>query len=227
MANAPKAYTMPEPKIERVDRRRVRTRAALLRAGQELFAERSVDGVSIDDIVAAAQVAKGSFYNHFPDKEALAKELSDVARSSIEAVAAKLSVGVADPAERLARALCAFARHAAENPVGAGSMLRLFHGAGIPDFPMNRGVRAEVHAGISGGRFGGLSVESGVLLTVGVAQILVARIIEQANSRDEAARLARELVFGVLRGLGLESVSAKAIAAKAAADIFAGPSPPG
>jgi AcrR family transcriptional regulator len=217
---------MSEPQTERVDRRRVRTRAALLRAGQQLFSERSVDGVSIDDIVAAADVAKGSFYNHFPDKEALARELSDAARASVEEMAATLSVGVDDPAERVARALCAFARNAAENPVGEGAMLRLFHGAGIPDFPMNRGVRAEVHAGITGGRFTGLSVESGVLLTVGVAQILVARILEQSGRRG-AETLTRDLVFGLLRGLGLESASAKAIAAKASADIFAGPSPAG
>jgi AcrR family transcriptional regulator len=217
---------MPEPKIERMDRRRVRTRAALLRAGQQLFSERSVDGVSIDDIVAAAQVAKGSFYNHFPDKEALAKALSDVARASIEEMAANLSVGVDDPAERVARALCAFARQAVENPVGVGAMLRLFHGAGIPDFPMNRGVRAEVHAGITGGRFQGLSIESGVLFTVGVAQILVARILEP-GARPEPETLARDLVFGLLRGLGLETASAKAIAAKASAEIFAGPSPAG
>ena len=46
---------MAEP---RIDRRRIRTRAALLRAGQALFAERSVDGVSIDDIVAAAEIYK-------------------------------------------------------------------------------------------------------------------------------------------------------------------------
>lgn len=218
---------MTEPKTERMDRRRVRTRAALLRAGQELFAERSVDGVSIDDIVAAAQVAKGSFYNHFPDKEALARELSDAARASVEEMTATLSVGVADPAERVARALCAFARQAVENPVGAGAMLRLFHGAGIPDFPMNRGVRADVHAGITGGRFTGLSVEGGVLLTVGVAQILVARVLEQDTRADQARALARELVFGLLRGLGLETSSAKAIAAKASADIFAAPSPAG
>jgi AcrR family transcriptional regulator len=214
---------MTEPKPERMDRRRVRTRAALLRAGQKLFAERSVDGVSIDDIVAEAQVAKGSFYNHFPDKDALARELSDVARTSIEEMAATLSIDVPDPAERVARALCAFARSAVENPVGVGSMLRLFNGAGIPDFPMNRGVRAEVHAGITGGRFSGLSVEAGVLLTVGVAQILTARILEMDGRREDAQSLARELVFGMLRGLGLESASAKAIANKASADIFAGP----
>ena len=56
---------------------------------------------------------------------------------------------------------------------------------------------------------------------------MVARILEMDRRRDEAQALARELVFGMLRGLGLESASAKAIAAKAAADIFAGPSPTG
>lgn len=219
-----KNETMPEPRTERVDRRRARTRAALLRAGQQLFSERAVDGVSIDDIVAAADVAKGSFYNHFPDKEALAKELSDAARASVEAVTLKLSAGVDDPAERVARALCGFARQAAENPVGAGAMLRLFHGASIPDFPMNRGVRADVHAGVTGGRFTGLSVESGVLMTVGVAQILVARVLEQDTRADQARALARDIVFGLLRGLGLEAASAKAIATKASTEIFAGPS---
>src|SRR5690349_6429998 len=95
---------------ERIDRRRVRTRAALLEAGRTLFASRSVDGVTIDDIVAAADVAKGSFYNHFPDKEALARELADRARAGAEALAARLGAGVADPAERVARAVCGFAR---------------------------------------------------------------------------------------------------------------------
>ena len=107
---------MTEPKPQRIDRRRVRTRAALLRAGQQLFSERSVDGVSIDDIVAAAQVAKGSFYNHFPDKDALAQALADQARASVETTAAIAGAGVADPAERVARALCVFVRQAVEHP---------------------------------------------------------------------------------------------------------------
>lgn len=60
----------------RPDRRRQRTRAALLEAGRRLFAARSVEAVTIDDIVAAADVAKGSFYNHFTDREALAREVA-------------------------------------------------------------------------------------------------------------------------------------------------------
>jgi len=217
---------MTEAKIERMDRRRVRTRAALLRAGQELLSTRSIDGVSIDDIVAAAGVAKGSFYNHFPDKESLAREIATEARKSIEVFAAGVSPEVEDPAERLVRALCAFVRQALEDPMGVRLMLRLFHGAGIPDLPMNAGVRVVVRDGIASGRFNGLSLEAGVLMTIGVVQIAVARVLEQ-DVPGQAAGLSRDLAFGLLRGLGLDAPSAKAIATKASADIFAGHSPSG
>lgn len=210
---------------ERIDRRRVRTRAALLRAGQTLFATRSVDGVSIDDIVAVADVAKGSFYNHFPDKDALARELAHHARLAVEALVARVSDGIDDPAERVARALCAFARQAMEDPIGVRMGARLFYGAAIPDAPMNAGVRADIRAGLAAGRFGGLSLEGGVLMAVGVVQMAVARVLDR-DVPAEAAGLSRDLAFGLLRGLGLDEAAARQVANKAAADIFAGHPPP-
>ena len=204
---------MAEPKI---DRRRVRTRAALLSAGQKLFAERPVDGVSIDDIVAAADVAKGSFYNHFPDKEALAAALASQARASVETTAAMAGAGVADPAERVARALCVFVRQAGEHPEASRMMLRLFHGATVPDAPMNAGVRADIQAGLDAGRFSGIGREAAILLAVGAVQIAVARTIEREAPGRET--LAADLALGLLRGLGVADASA--VAAKAAASIF-------
>ena len=70
----------------RIDPRRDRTREALLTAGRSLFAHRDVDGVSVDEIVAAAAVAKGSFYNHFDDKEGFAREIAASARREAEAL---------------------------------------------------------------------------------------------------------------------------------------------
>ncbi|RAK62820.1 TetR/AcrR family transcriptional regulator [Phenylobacterium kunshanense] len=210
---------MGEP---RIDRRRIRTRAALLRAGQTLFAERSVDGVSIDDIVAAADVAKGSFYNHFPDKDALARTLADQARLGAEALAARVGIGIEDPAERVARAVCGFARQALENPESARLGQRLFHSAAIPDAPMNAGVRADIQAGLAAGRFGGVSLEAAVLLAVGVVQMAVSRVVEQ-GSPAHAAALAQDLAFGLLRALGVETPAARTVATRAATDLFNGP----
>lgn len=210
----------------RVDRRRERTRAALMRAGQMLFATRSVDAVSIDDIVAAAEVAKGSFYNHFPDKDGLAREIASQARAAIELTVADINRGVADPAERVARALATFARGAEAFPIRAQAMMRLFPFASVPDAPMNGGVRADIQAGLAAGRFAGLAAEPAVLMAVGTAQIAVSRVLERQAS-DTVATLAEDLIFALLRGLGLEAAAARAVAAKACADIFAATLPNG
>ncbi|MCR5878149.1 TetR/AcrR family transcriptional regulator [Phenylobacterium sp. J367] len=205
---------MPEA-APRVDRRRIRTRAALLSAARALFAERSVDGVNIDEIVAAADVAKGSFYNHFPDKAALAAELAAEIRAAVEARVADLNAGVDDPARQVARAVCFFVRQAAEHPEPAAAMLRLFPGATVPDAPMDRGVRAAVQAGLAEGRFRGLPLEPAVLMAVGVVQIGVSRTLQRPG---DARRLAEALAQGLLQGLGASAP--EAVAASAAADVF-------
>lgn len=210
----------------RVDRRRVRTRAALIEAGKALFAVRTPEGVTIDDIVAAADVAKGSFYNHFADKEAFARELAEQARSDVEALTARVTEGFDDPAVRVARALCGFARQAVEDSVGVRARLQVFQGASIPDAAMNAGVRADVARGLASGRFSGVSQETAVLLAVGVVQITVSRLLSR-ESPGRAATLAADMTFGLLRGLGLEPDAARTIADRAAANILADLSPPG
>jgi AcrR family transcriptional regulator len=49
--------------------RRAQTRGALLDAAAELFAERGVDGASIDAIAEAAGRTSGAIYDHFGSKE--------------------------------------------------------------------------------------------------------------------------------------------------------------
>ena len=51
------------------------TRIAILEAGTKLFIERGYNACSVQDITVAAGVPKGSFYNHFKSKEALAAEI--------------------------------------------------------------------------------------------------------------------------------------------------------
>ncbi|EYF05708.1 TetR/AcrR family transcriptional regulator [Chondromyces apiculatus] len=52
-------------------------RQELLRAGRAVFAEKGYHEAKIDDIVASAGVAKGTFYLYFRDKRALFAELVD------------------------------------------------------------------------------------------------------------------------------------------------------
>ncbi|MFD9130266.1 ScbR family autoregulator-binding transcription factor [Kitasatospora sp. NPDC059571] len=55
--------------------RAVRTRAAVLDAAAELFADRGFPSVTIQDIAELAGATKGAVYFHFPNKEAMAVEL--------------------------------------------------------------------------------------------------------------------------------------------------------
>ncbi|WP_230673497.1 TetR/AcrR family transcriptional regulator [Rathayibacter sp. Leaf248] len=87
MSSGPSATASPRPM--RADA--VRTRAALLKAAADVFADRGADG-SIAEIAARAGIGKGTVFRHFPTKEDLLaaiigeemEELAEVGRGQAE-----------------------------------------------------------------------------------------------------------------------------------------------
>ncbi len=203
----------------RSDRRRVRNRDAILSAAETLFGARGIEAVSIDEIAEAADLAKGTVYNHFTDKDALAAEIAAAARADGEARVAEANAGMPDPVRRTIRGVLVFARFAAERPERARAMMRLTPGASDPFAPVNEGVQADVAAGLAAGAFTG-HIESATLMVLGVAQILIARIAGTRLDLEAAHILARDAAALVLRGLGVAPAAALATAAAEAADIF-------
>lgn len=55
----------------RVERRMAATRERLVSAALALFAERGIYDTTVEDITDAADVGKGTFYQHFPSKTAV------------------------------------------------------------------------------------------------------------------------------------------------------------
>ncbi|MFD8648075.1 TetR/AcrR family transcriptional regulator [Streptomyces mirabilis] len=51
------------------------TRADLVATARKLFVDNGFAGTSVEAITGAAQVSKGTFYHHFPDKKAMFAEL--------------------------------------------------------------------------------------------------------------------------------------------------------
>src|SRR6476469_6016372 len=93
----------PSPTENRLDRRKARTRAALIRAAQTLIAEGRMN-VPILEITQAADVGMGSFYNHFDTKEQLLDAVEDV-MDAYGRLLDRLTADIHEPAEVFA---CSF-----------------------------------------------------------------------------------------------------------------------
>lgn len=86
----------------RGSRRKRQTREKLLQAAMELMAERGMDGVAINEITEQADVGFGTFYNHFPSKEAIyAALIKQVFEDFADDIDTRTR-GMTDPAEILA-----------------------------------------------------------------------------------------------------------------------------
>lgn len=198
--------------------RAARTQAALMAAGRRLFSQQPIDAVTVDDIVQAAEVGKGSFYNHFTDREALARAISAQIRASIEGAVARANAGVDDPARRLARAVCTYLRYALDEPEQAGVLVHIHAGHTSLTAPLNRGLVEDLETGLALGRFDVATVESGVLYVLGVTQLALVRIVQEPNQAF-AISLSQQMCALVLRGLGIQGAEADQIAAQASDGI--------
>jgi TetR/AcrR family transcriptional repressor of nem operon len=76
-----------ERRADASERRADTTRHRLIAAASHQFARRSYSMVSLDDILAAAELTKGAMYFHFPSKQALAlaiiDDLNEMSRAAV------------------------------------------------------------------------------------------------------------------------------------------------
>jgi AcrR family transcriptional regulator len=90
-------------------------RDAIRTHGLTLFSARGVDSVSVAEICRAAEVANGSFYNFYRDKDALISELLADAQQALAALLAKAQGGNTDAAADHRRDVTLIVEFAAQN----------------------------------------------------------------------------------------------------------------
>lgn len=197
--------------------RAARTRAALLAAGFDLLAERPIDAIAIDDIVARAGVAKGSFFNHFTDKPGFASAIGAEVRRTLEGMVDRANAGVTDPVARLAGGMMVAVRFAFAERKQAIVMLRGLEASTARNHELNRGIRSDIDGLIAAGMARPEAATSGVRFWLSVCQVAMLNVIERRPTRADAAqRMAEMLVLG-LTGLGVPEARARAMAREAAA----------
>ena len=204
------------PRASRLDRRKARTRQALIDAAVRLIAEGRGDRASIQEITDAADIGFGSFYNHFDSKEQLFQTASEEVLERWGQMIDRATAGIADPAERFAvgmRISGGSAGPTRTSPVSslAWAWTRL-------DIPVGLAPRAlrDIEAGQAAGRF--TVPDAGIALSAVAGGLLgLLRICQRHPERVNEATV-DQLAEAELRLLG--------VPAPEAARLVAPPLPP-
>jgi AcrR family transcriptional regulator len=194
----------------RLDRRKARTRQALVDAAVRLIAEGRGDRASIQEITEEADIGFGSFYNHFDSKEQLFQTASEEVLERWGQMIDRACAGIKDPAEVFSVSLRTSGRLGWTHPEIAAFLT----GAGLKLLDDHRGLapRAlrDIQAGQTAGRFTELDAEIALSAVAGGLLGLL-RLHEHQPERVEVASV-DQLAEASLRLLGLRAAEARRIA---------------
>lgn len=191
-----KTFARPAP-------RAARTRQALLAAGFDLLAQRPIDAIPIDDVVAKAGVAKGSFFNHFADKADFATAVAAEVRAEMERRVGEANGDVRDPLARLVGGMRVAIEFALTDRKQAIVMLRGLEWSTARSHPLNSGILADIDAAVDKDVIRSEAANVGVLYWLALCQMTMINVIERRMSRIEASERMREVLLLALAGLGV------------------------
>ena len=200
----------------RLTRRKMRTRAALVRAAQAFIAAGKFN-VPVLEITQAADVGMGSFYNHFESKEQLFQAAVNDVLDELGAMLDRLTPDGEDPAETYARSFRLVGRLFRQRP----EMSKVLLNTGLTLISADRGLAPRALRDISvathAGRF---TVDDPVLAlsVAGGALMGLAQLLHEQPDRDDA-EAADHVTRDVLVMLGVPAREAAEICRRPLPDL--------
>ncbi len=90
-------------RVSRAQKLRESRRAAVMHVARKIFADKGYHATSIDDLIAEAGIARGTFYLYFESKRAIFDELLDELVATLQATVHRIDVGpgAAPPVEQM------------------------------------------------------------------------------------------------------------------------------
>lgn len=184
----------------------------MIDAGLDLFSRQPVDAVPIDEIVKRAGVSKGSFFNHFTDKERFAEEIATLIRLDVENMVSAVNSCVTDPLQRLVGGMRVAVEFALREPEKAQIISTQFKTTTARNHPLNAGLNADILACIEKGLIPEDTADSAVLFWAGQCSALMLNITDTQLSLQQSSDRMRDIMFMSLRGVGIEQTTARSIA---------------
>ena len=204
---APSGATRPT----RLDRRKARTRQALIDGAAELIAAGRGDRASIQEITEAADIGFGSFYNHFQSKDELFATASAEVLERWGQMIDRACGEVVDPAEIFAVSFRISGRLGWTHP----GMARFITGSGLSLLDAHTGLapRAlrDIRAGQKAGCFAAIDADVALCAVAG-GLIGLLRLCQDHPERMHE-HVVDQLAEAILRLLGVPAGEAARLAA--------------
>ncbi|MVU77252.1 TetR family transcriptional regulator [Nocardia sp. ET3-3] len=192
----------------RLERRKARTRAALVGAAQSLLAEGKIN-VPILEITQAADVGMGSFYNHFQSREELFQAAVEEALDRHGALLDLLCEDVEDPAQVFAQSFRLTGRLHRRHP----TLSKVLLNDGLRLANSDRGLapraRRDIEAAVKAGRFDIRDPELSMTIVAGAA-VCLGQLLHDHPERDDA-EASDQVAEDLLRMFGLSPEEAHEI----------------
>ncbi len=202
----------------RLDRRKARTRAALIRAAQTLIAQGRTN-VPILEITQAADVGMGSFYNHFETKEQLFEAAVEAVMDGYGQLLDDLTGEIEDPAEVFACSFRLTGRLYRREP----ELSRVLLNNVLPLLSADNGLapraRRDIAAATEAGRFDVADLDVAVTMTAG-ALLALGHLLHTQPARD-AEQTTDRVTEDLLRMFGVPRRQAQRICSLPLPDIDA------
>jgi len=190
------------------ERTKAVNRAAILEAATEVFAELGYGATTVRDIVRRTDLATGTFYNYFPDKQAVLHALLDEAATEGRARVRAARATAQTLEDFVRRGYQAYFEFLAQDRAifnlvrrNAGTIRALFDepalGAGTEE------LAADLAAAIGAGRMPEVDVEYMAAAMVGAGFEVGVRMVDrEPPDVDGAVAFATELFLGGIARLG-------------------------
>lgn len=183
-------------------------RAAILDAARAVFGEVGFGSASVRDIIRRTELAAGTFYNYFADKESIFRALVEETGEEARARVAVARARARRPREFIGDAYRAYFEYIVADPDrfafmsrNAGTIRALFDDAALP--AVTEDLMGDLHEAIARGDLPAVDVEYTAHTMIAVGLELGARLIERDPPDVEGAtRFATELFLGGLARLG-------------------------
>jgi AcrR family transcriptional regulator len=190
--------------------KRARTHAQLVVAANSLFARQAVESVTVDDVVKEAGVAKGTFYVHFQDLQALAVAVAQELVRSFDELLQPARLSISEPELRIALGCSRLLDKALDDQHWARVVARMATAAPNGLAAVRGHFLEDMRRFSRGLPQGGVSPEVSLEIVVGMMLQLLSAFGEGRLSR----RHREDAIAAILRAIGLAAEQIKSVLAR-------------